>query len=55
LEEAVVIKFEAVEEDLDEIWWEDGLLKPYEYIECCHFDMWEKTFNTIIKWTNSLN
>lgn len=53
LEEAVVIKFEVVE-DLDEIWWEDGLLKPYEYIGCCHFGIWEKAFNTIIKGTNSL-
>lgn len=54
LEEAVVMEFEAIEEDLDEIWWEDGILKPSKYIECWRIDIWEKAFNTIIKGTNSL-
>lgn len=33
MEEAVGMEFEAIEEDLGEIQWEDGIFKASEYIE----------------------
>lgn len=34
LGEAIVAEFKAIEDNLGEIQWEDGTLKPAKYIEC---------------------